>query len=94
MYNHELGSGWKHIVGVKDNTSRTLKLYIDGINIAESEQFIVNDFNITNTEDLLVGFGMQDYFNGSMADARIYNRAILQKEITILYESYRSRLLI
>ena len=33
-------------------------------------------------------------FNGSIADVRIYSRALIQEEITLLYESYRPKLLI
>ena len=41
-----------------------------------------------NAIDLILGKGNL-YFNGTIAEVRIYNRALSQQEITLLYESYR-----
>jgi hypothetical protein len=76
---HELAPGWKHIVVSRDNNR--LKLYVDGQLKSTSTAFSPKDFNISNGEDLKIGFGTHDYFLGKMRDVRIYNRAMDQAAI-------------
>jgi len=87
-YDHELGSGWHHVAAVKDNVVADLKLYVDGILVASSEVFNVADYDLNNNDNLLIGFGAQDYFNGSIDELAIYNRALGENEITALYKNY------
>jgi len=66
-------------VVVRDNNR--LKLYIDGQLKNTSAAFNPKDFNISNGQDLKIGFGTHDYFLGKMRDVRIYNRVMDQAAI-------------
>ncbi len=83
-YDHELGAGWKHLAAVKE--ANMLKLFVDGQLIASSTTFNPDDFDISNNETLKIGFGTHDYFNGKMAQVRMYDRALADKEIGRLYQ--------
>ena len=39
------------------------------------------EFDIANREPLKIGFGAHDYFNGSLSDLRIYQRALTDAEV-------------
>ena len=82
-YDHELGSGWKHIVAVRDGDR--LRLYVDGKLAATSSAFNGADFDISNDRPLKIGMGAQDYFNGSMSELRIYSRALTDAEVAALH---------
>lgn len=76
---------WTHIAVVKSNT--TLTIYENGsvvstLNNAESEP---NDSHL-----LFLGAynGVAQFFHGIIDDARIYNRALTQEEITDSYNFY------
>ena len=65
---------WHHVAAVRD-TDR-LRLYVDGACVAESAVFESSDFNLNSTQPLKIGFGAQDYFQGQLADVRIYRGAL------------------
>jgi len=77
---------WYHVVGVKNSTKNAL--YIDGIlkDTANSSSDLVN----TN-DTYLIGrhpdATYQRYFNGTIDDVRIYNKALTLKEIQMLYNN-------
>lgn len=77
-----LPGGWHHVAAVRDG--RQLKLYLDGQLSAASTEFNPADYDLTNGNPLLIGFGMHQLFKGLMSDLRIYNRALNQLEITEL----------
>lgn len=78
-YDHELGAGWQHLVAMRQG--RRLKLYVAGRLVATSTEFTPADYDIANGEPLKIGFGAHDYFNGSLGDLRIYQRALTDVEI-------------
>jgi len=78
-YDSELESGWRHITAVKE--ASRLKLYIDGKQVAVSDEFDAKDFDVTNDSPLLIGFGQYDYFKGRMRDVRLYKRALSAQEV-------------
>ena len=77
-----LGSGWKHLVAVRDNDQ--LRLYVNGQLIAESDEFQSDLYDLSTEEPLLIGFGCMDYFSGKMCDLRIYNRSLTLEQIMAL----------
>ncbi|PKM92429.1 MAG: hypothetical protein CVU81_00505, partial [Euryarchaeota archaeon HGW-Euryarchaeota-1] len=81
-----LSPGWHHIVGVYDGT--IVKLYIDGVYAAQGSQNISG--NITTTQNIF-GIGHQvgngNYFNGTIDEVRIYNKALSAAEIQMSYYS-------
>jgi hypothetical protein len=75
-------SGWHHIAAVK--SSDRLTLYLDGKQLVQSDPFNSGLFDLNNNKPLRIGFGMNDYFIGSMADIRLYNRSLSAGEIRYL----------
>jgi len=78
-FDRELKSGWRHITAVKGGGQ--LKLFIDGKQVAKSDEFAAGDYDLTSDSPLLIGFGQYDYFNGRIRDVRIYKRALMAGEI-------------
>ena len=76
---------YHHLVGVKNGTN--LKLYVD--NVLSNIQGTQNN-SCSNIDIFLIGKSLYSNreFNGSIDDVRIYNRALSQEEITLLYNSY------
>jgi hypothetical protein len=77
-----LPPGWQHLAVVK--SGEMIKLYINGSLVATSTRFDPSDYDLTNREPLLVGFGQHDHFNGKMRDLRIYRRALAATELRTL----------
>jgi hypothetical protein len=82
-YDRELAPGWRHLAAVK--AGNKLMLYVDGKLAATSSAFNPADYDISNVAPLQIGFGAHDYFNGSMRDLRMYNRALTDLEISGLF---------
>jgi hypothetical protein len=78
-YDHDLGAGWKHIAAVRSET--LLKLYIDGKLAAQSSSFDPAEYDLSTEKPLRIGFGQTEYFDGRMADVRLYNRALSDGQI-------------
>ena len=77
-----LPAGWTHLTAVK--AGGRLKIYVNGRQTGASAPFDPNDFDISNPQDLKIGFGPHDYFNGRMRDLRFYDRALTDGEIAQL----------
>jgi VCBS repeat-containing protein len=77
------GNTWMHIAGTYDGT--TLRIYINGVQNNTKAASITIGTNATN-----LGIGAEpaaaplNFFQGSIDDARIYNRALSATEITAL----------
>ncbi len=78
-YDHQLTYGWHHLAAVRG--AEKLKLYVDGNLVADSSSFTPNDFNLTNSKPLQIGFGAQDYFRGKITDVRLYRGALSFNQI-------------
>ena len=77
---------WNHVVLTIERNGNAY-FYINGVQDGSKS---VNDIAIPFSKDLLIG-GYDKralFFNGSIDDVRIYNRALSQAEITLLYNSY------
>jgi hypothetical protein len=81
--NSELGSGWRHLAAVRDGG--VLRLYVDGVLVGTSSAFVAGDYDLSNAQALLIGFGAQDYFNGRIDDLAVFNTALSQDNITAVY---------
>jgi hypothetical protein len=84
-YDYDLGTGWKHVVAVREGN--LLKLYLDGELISVSESFDPDQYDLSNDETLKIGFGSVDYFSGLMDEVRIYDRALEPKEVKQLNQT-------
>jgi hypothetical protein len=81
-YDKELPSGWHHLAAIR--RGRQLRLYLDGKSIASAELQNLPSLNIDNAAPLLIGFGPNDYLNGSLRDVRLYSRALQDDEVAAL----------
>ncbi len=86
-----LFGNWYHIALSYDEIAHKKILYVNG----EPEVF----YNVKDWDDSDVGIGrigmqdVNDYFHdGKIDDVRIYNRALSQEEISLLYDSYKPQL--
>ena len=83
-YDHALPAGWVHLVAVR--ATDHLRLYLNGKFVARSSTFTADDYDISNTKPLKIGFGAHDHFNGKLRNVRLYRRALTDAEIAKLAE--------
>jgi hypothetical protein len=75
---------WHHAVGIFNSATQTMTLYIDG---AQASSGAASDIGATSG-NLNIGqqkAGFSRYFNGTLDDVRIYNRALSATEVALLY---------
>ena len=73
-YDEDLGAEWRHIAAVREKGQ--LKLYIDGRLVSTSTSLDAERFDLSNDRPLLIGFGQENYFKGSIRDVRRYKDAL------------------
>ena len=78
-YDRELAPGWRHIAAVRQGG--LLKLYVDGVRVAQSREFDAAQFDLSNAAPLRIGSGAQDRFNGRLKDVRMYATALTEEQI-------------
>ena len=79
---------WYHVVGTSDGTS--FKLYINGEVQTEFDQIatcVPTTLAKDTSKSLLIGNGATFYFNGTIDEVRIYNRALSAAEVKQQYQS-------
>jgi hypothetical protein len=81
-HDHTLPAGRHHVAAVRDGD--TLRLYLDGEEVAQSSSFNAADFDLNTEENLKIGFGSHQYFKGAMSDVRLYRGALSPAEIRSL----------
>jgi hypothetical protein len=81
-YDKSLPPGWNHLAAVKDD--RRLRLYVNGKLVATSSLFDPGQYDLSNDKTLKVGFGNQNFFNGSLRDLRIYRCALRDTDVSRL----------
>jgi hypothetical protein len=86
-YDHDLGSGWKHIAAVR--RGRVMSLYVNGRRVAESES-ASEPLDVSNEVPLRIGFGPHSHFTGKLREVRLYNRALDGEEVRQLHEPRRT----
>jgi len=76
-------AGWHHLVATKSDTE--VRMYYDGVEVGNSPQ---PNTTIIPSENFILGLDRSvagRYYQGSMDDVRIYDRALTPNEITQLY---------
>jgi hypothetical protein len=83
----DLRGGWHHAVAVRDKISDTITLYIDGIFEAQASAGTNKDilWPLRVGNDFRGAPGIP--FNGLIDDIRVYNRALSQEEVKVVYEA-------
>lgn len=72
-------AGWHHVAAQRQGDS--LRLFVDGRLVAESNAARVGKLAIGSDQPWRIGAGSGDFFNGSMADVRVYRRSLTIDEI-------------
>ncbi|HEY0239853.1 MAG TPA: LamG-like jellyroll fold domain-containing protein [Friedmanniella sp.] len=80
---------WYHLVGVRDTTTSTLTIYVDG-QPAGSTSVLATPDDATGV--LAVGRGKfggkpVDYLDGAVDDVKVFDRALSASEVTVLEEA-------
>jgi hypothetical protein len=79
---------WYHLVFIVDRSTNTLRSYVNGIKYG-SEPSIAGYGNVDYTNTLFIGSERTDlsFFDGTIDDARVYNRALSATDVKALYTS-------
>ncbi len=83
---------WNHVVLTRDSSSKSLKLYLNGI-LAKSQstnQSAAAYGNTNNGAYLIGGRGPVQFFHGFFDDLRIYNYALSSSEVATLYNTEKT----
>ncbi|MBN1361859.1 MAG: hypothetical protein JW993_14780 [Sedimentisphaerales bacterium] len=81
-----LSTGWHHLAVTIDGTSNEMDMYVDGSLVASNTTNVL-PMNLGNTTQNWIGrsqYTGDPYFNGSVDDFRIYNRALTGPEVQYL----------
>ena len=91
IFNFDIDT-WYHLIFVRDE--QDLKVYVDSSELTGTNYYAGANLNSDYRYIGIRKSGNDFYFSGSIADVRIYNRALSEQEITQLYESYRPKVMI
>ncbi|MCZ7358032.1 MAG: DUF2341 domain-containing protein [Candidatus Methanoperedens sp.] len=75
--------GWHHVTGTYNGTN--LVLYVDGIPVSTAN---ASGTIAASDVPLTIGSVLNSYFNGTIDEVRIYNRALNADEVSDLYNNY------
>ena len=81
---------WHYVFVNFDRTNNLMKRYVDG-NPSGTNTDIGLVGDVSNTNDMNIGFlsGWGQYFNGSIDNVIIFNRALTQDEITAIFNNQK-----
>ena len=89
-------SGWNHFVGTCDG--RYLRFYINGVNVSTYDLGSTGTIYYAVNNSLLIGAEVGSgtgadgsYFNGKIANTRIYNRALTAEEVGQNYNAQKQK---
>ena len=81
-----MATGWHHVAVVMDSTAMTMQLYVDGTMVGSGATSLLPK-DLGNTTQNWLGkseFEADALFTGSLADLRIYNRALSEGQVRYL----------
>ena len=82
-HERDIGSDWTHLAVVREE--KQLRLYVDGqLSYSSEEAPKGHTFDLSNTQSLTIGFGLQNYFCGLMADLRLYRGTLNESQVQLL----------
>jgi len=82
MWGHSLSPGWHHVAAIK--SANLLTLFVDGERVAQTPPFDARSYQVDTNQPLRLGTGTNGPLNGTLADVRIYRRALGREEIEAL----------
>jgi len=76
---------WYHVVAVYNGLNHVAYLYINGT--LNTTMNITNGDSNCENQNVYIGYGQAwgSYFDGKIDDLRIYNRALIEEEIQVIY---------
>lgn len=78
-----LAAGWRQVVAQR--REGRWEVYVDGARVAESRTEEAGDVDLGGALSWKLGAGPNDFFNGRLADVRVYGRGLTQTEVGALY---------
>ena len=80
---------WIHLVGTYDGSSSAngIKIYLNGIQVADTPVTGTYTAMQNTNEPFLIGKLTSDYANGKISNAKIFNTALSQSDVTSLYNN-------
>lgn len=82
---------WINITAVTSKTSGKLTVYVNGINIGESNRTISNMINTSDPLILGMGYNYTTFFQGKIGSVMVYNCALAKEEIKENFEILKNR---
>ena len=82
MWGQPLSPGWHHVAAVK--SANRLTLFVDGERVAQTPPCDAASYQVDTTQPLRLGTGTNGPLNGTLADVRIYRRALSASVIEAL----------
>lgn len=84
---------WYHLVGTYDGIAQTQDIYLNGVKeVPTYPDGVTTSLPASDVSVVIGGYGypsVVEIFHGNIYDVRIYNRALTQPEVTLLYNSYK-----
>jgi len=82
-------TNWHHIVGTYDDSTKSVKLYVDSV--LQSTSPTLTGTRATPNGNLEIGAGwynnaITDFFNGSISNTQIWNRVLSADEVKTFYD--------
>ncbi|KAA8784353.1 DUF4959 domain-containing protein [Paenibacillus amylolyticus] len=87
-----IGGQWKHVTVSFSEASNRITLFVDGVKVASGNAKGLKLAEIINPASTFSGFigksifANDPYLQGSLADFRVYNRALTEQEVGELYQ--------
>ena len=78
-------NAWRHVVYVRSAASTSGSMYVNGSLVSSSETSTTTIANNSDPKRIGQGTAGTQFFQGSIDDVRLYNRALTQTEISALY---------
>jgi hypothetical protein len=85
-------NNWNYIVFIVNRELDLVSVYQNGIK--SNYNLGISAAGNINSSNFILGKQFGNCFNGSIDDVRIYNRALSQEEITLLYNSYNPKIIL
>ncbi|MBP9751907.1 MAG: LamG domain-containing protein [Candidatus Moranbacteria bacterium] len=82
-------NAWHHVAFTRDTAAQKVRFYIDGSFDSEISYTDTGAIDTSGASSHRIGGTGSYYFNGSIDEVRVFNRALTQTEITALYNAGR-----
>ena len=81
-WDREFPAGWHHVAAQRQGGS--VRVFVDGRIVAETKAPRAGALNVSNSQPWKIGAGSGDFFNGALADVRVFRRALAADEVQTL----------